>query len=62
MGGSNVSMGRALRVSSQEITEFEFHMPPTAVWSRPQLRDGMVLTRPSREFFHDSAGRTRTPT
>jgi len=55
-------MGRALRVSSQEITEFEFHMPPTAVWSRPQLRDGMVLTRPSREFFHDSAGRTRTPT
>jgi hypothetical protein len=29
-GGWGISVGRPLRVSSHEITEFEFHMSPTA--------------------------------
>jgi hypothetical protein len=41
-GGWIVSVGRPLRASSHEITEFGFHISPVQSWSRPQIGAGSL--------------------
>jgi hypothetical protein len=47
-GGRIVPAGRPLRVSSHEITEFEFHISPVPSSSRPQTGVGSDPTRSRR--------------